>query len=160
MYAIDVSGFTDLAGNTDQRPERQRRCVLRHLRATPDPANSTPLGVTGVTAENGSVIINNNIIPQPDTIAIAFNKPLSITSANNNTVHLLAKIGNNYTVVASSAAYNPGTDSIYLTPRSYSISNARPRSISTFPGAFPCWCWPRSAPGGFHSMAGWTRKAS
>ena len=51
---------------------------------------------------------------QPDTFAIAFNKPLWQGSATAANFQILA--APSYSVVSSVAAYSPSTDTVYLTP--------------------------------------------
>ena len=114
VYLIAISGaLTDpaghrltgntLSGNFD---------VTFELR--PIPASGAPPAVVSVTTLNASVSINNNTIPQPDTIAIRFNKPLDFLTVNRNSVQLLAGATNAH--VSDSVAYSPTTNTIYLTP--------------------------------------------
>jgi hypothetical protein len=77
--------------------------------------NAVPLKVTGITTLRGTVNITNNAtIPQPDTIAIAFNKPADFLMINGSTIQLLA--GPTNTVVNAAVAYNPTTNTAFLTP--------------------------------------------
>lgn len=80
----------------------------------PKPATSAPPKVVSVTTQHASVNIGNNTIPQPDTIAIGFNKPLDFLTVNAQTVQLLA--GPSNTPVKAAVTYGPTTNSIYLTP--------------------------------------------
>ncbi|MDR3632769.1 MAG: Ig-like domain-containing protein, partial [Isosphaeraceae bacterium] len=116
VYAISVNGaYTDTNGDTLAAGTGQSTFYATFL-LQPPATNGSPLQVTGVTAFNNFETINNNLIYQPDTIAIHFNKPLFAGAANGNTVQLLAKQGSSDTVVPSVAAYSPTTDSIDLTP--------------------------------------------
>jgi hypothetical protein len=72
--------------------------------------------VVGVTANRGASVIANTAIPQPDTIAIQFNRALDQWTVNNSTVQLLAKNGSTYTPVAAAVTYSPATNAVYLTP--------------------------------------------
>ncbi len=119
IYAISVTGaYTDIDGNTLAAGTGQGIYYATFL-YLPPPTNNNALQVTSVTADNGGVVINNNAIPQPDTISINFNKPLYVGAANGNTVQLFAIQGSNYVLQPSVAAYSPTTDSILLTPTGF-----------------------------------------
>ncbi|MDR3633079.1 MAG: hypothetical protein P4L84_04530 [Isosphaeraceae bacterium] len=115
VYAVkvDLAAFTDTSGNPLIDGNDGYRTFL--LQAPPVNANQ-PLTVTSVTEFNGQTTIHNNVVARPDTIQIQFNKPLYAGAAGNGNVQLIANPGPNFTVVPSVAAYNPTTDSIYLTP--------------------------------------------
>ncbi|MDR3663708.1 MAG: Ig-like domain-containing protein, partial [Mycobacterium sp.] len=89
VYLITVSAaLADLAGNTLTSQGGALGTFYSSFTLAPTPANATPLAVTSVTANNGAVVINNNLIPRPDTIAVGFNKPLDLWTANASTVQL------------------------------------------------------------------------
>jgi hypothetical protein len=121
IYLISISGgLTDLAGNplTDAQGNAGPQYSSFDLHAAGQVP--TPLTVTGVTAANGAIVINNNLIPQPDTIGIQFSKPLDTWTVNTNTVHLLARSGpSGVTEVAAAVAYSPSTNTAYLTPEAF-----------------------------------------
>jgi len=112
IYLIQIGGLTDVAGNQVGGTGVVFASFDYHASAP----NNSALQVVGVTANHGSTVINNNQIPQPDTIAIQFNKALSTWTVNDNTVHLLAKNGSTYVAVPAAVAFSPSTNSIYLTP--------------------------------------------
>jgi len=118
IYLISISnGLTDLAGNplTDSHGNTGPQYSSFDLNASPQ--NTAPLNVVTVTANNGATVINNNLIPQPDTIGIRFNKPLNIWTVNTGTIRLLAKTGpTGVSVVPAAVAYSPTTNTAYLTP--------------------------------------------
>ena len=118
IYLITVggSGMTDVAGNPVSGPGGATGTVYASFDFHASPATTSPLQVVGVTASHGSVVINNNQVPQPDTIAIQFNRALDPWTANGNNVQLLAQTGSTYTPVTAAVAYSPSTNSIYLTP--------------------------------------------
>ncbi|MDR3633913.1 MAG: Ig-like domain-containing protein [Isosphaeraceae bacterium] len=79
------------------------------------------MAVTSVTANHGAIVINNNMIPQPDTIGIAFNQALNTRTVNADTIHLVTKTGpNTYSnwAVIDTVTYSPTNDTAYLTPES------------------------------------------
>ena len=110
---VDLAAFRDASGQplTDAN-NGYRTFLLQKPAVNP----SAPLQVTGVTALNGQTVINNDVVPMPDTIQIHFNKPLFAGAAGNGNVQLIANPGPNFSIVPSVAAYSPTTDSIYLTP--------------------------------------------
>ena len=127
VYGISVqlSAFTDLAGNTPTDPTGLNG--FHAFLVQPLPPTAAALKVVGVTTYNGYTTVNNNPIFQPDTFAIKFNKPLWQGAVNfkagpnntivaSNNVQLLANVNGTYTVQPSVATYSPATDSIYLTP--------------------------------------------
>ena len=127
VYGISVqlSAFTDLAGNTPTDPTGLNG--FHAFLVQPLPPTTAPLKVVGVTTYNGFTPVNNNPIFQPDTFAIQFNKPLwqgavnfkagpNNTIVTSNNVQLFANVNGTFTVQPSVATYSPATDSIYLTP--------------------------------------------
>ena len=83
----------------------------------PSTRNNTPLKIVSVTTLHASVsIANGAVIPQPDTIAIGFNKPVDFLTTTTSTVQLLA--GPSNTPVSAAVAYSPTTRTVYLTPES------------------------------------------
>jgi subtilisin-like proprotein convertase family protein len=116
VYLIAVSGtLSDLAGNAllDTTGKPGTYFTTFNLRTTPP--NNVPLRVTSVTTLHGSVSIANNTIPQPDTIAITFNKSvnfLQLTGGTTGTVQLLA----GSRVIQAAVAYSPTNQTVYLTP--------------------------------------------
>ena len=116
IYLISVGGLTDLAGNALLNNQGQPGPYFTTLEIKPTPPNTAPLQVTGVTADNGAVIINNNMIPQPDTIGIAFNKTMNDLTINNGTVQLFAETTSGNELLKSNVAYSPTTQTAYLTP--------------------------------------------
>ena len=118
IYLISVSaGITDLAGNVLTNAQGNPGPQYSSFDLHASPTDTTPLAVMSVTAANGTTVINNDLIPQPDTIAIAFNKPLDLWTVNTSSIHLLAKSAP-YGVsgVAAQVAYSPSTNTAYLTP--------------------------------------------
>ncbi len=75
---------------------------------------TAPLKVVSVTADNGSVTINNNQIPQPDTIGVQFNKPLNAYTVSTSTVQLFGQ--GSTSALPAAVAYSPATNTAYLTP--------------------------------------------
>jgi hypothetical protein len=68
--------------------------------------------VTGVTTLDGSVTLHNgSSIPQPDTIAIAFSKPMDTYTINSTTIQLQG-------VASYKVTYSPSTQTAYVTPES------------------------------------------
>ncbi|MDR3638959.1 MAG: proprotein convertase P-domain-containing protein [Isosphaeraceae bacterium] len=116
LISIGGSGMTDLAGNPVSGTGGQKGMVYASFDFHASSPSSSALQVVGVTANHGSTVINNNQIPQPDTIAIQFNKPLDTWTVNASTVHLMARSGSTYVPVPSAVAYSPSTNTIYLTP--------------------------------------------
>ncbi len=114
VYLVSVNGLlNDLAGNPLANQNGTIGTVFENFIYRPTPINASPLRVTSITTEDGMVPITNGAaIAQPDTIGIAFNKPLDVWQANSSTVHLFA----NGALQSSVAAYSPSTDTIYLTP--------------------------------------------
>ena len=117
VYRVSVgdSALADLAGNplTDASGHQGVEYQTFQIKTTP-PSNS-PLHVVSVLTLHASVKITNGaIIPQPDTIAIAFNKPVDFLTVTTQTVQLLA--GPSKTPVTAAVAYSPTTKSVYLTP--------------------------------------------
>ncbi|MDR3635318.1 MAG: Ig-like domain-containing protein [Isosphaeraceae bacterium] len=118
IYLISISGsLVDLAGNSLTNAQGNTGQEYSSFDLHASAATSTPLSVAYVTSNNGATIINNNQIPQPDTIGIAFNEPLDTWTANTSTIRLLSKSGpNGVSQVAAAVAYNPSTWTAYLTP--------------------------------------------
>jgi hypothetical protein len=116
VYEIAASGnLHDPAGNPLVESTGTAGDVTSTFQLTTTPPNPAPLSVVSVTTLHASVnIANNATIPQPDTIAIAFNKPVDFLLVNPSTVRLLA--GPSNTPVAEAVAYSPTTKTIYLTP--------------------------------------------
>lgn len=115
-YLITINGsITDLAGNSvlNNKGNPGRFSTTFELR--PKPVVAGPPKVVSVTTQHGSVPINGKPIAQPDTIAIAFNKPLNFLTVTPQTVKLLA--GSHNLPVAESVIYSPTTNTIYLTPQ-------------------------------------------
>ena len=71
--SVDLAAFTDTSGDPLVDGNNGYRTFLLQLPAVN--ANQ-PLQVTGVTEFNGSTMIDNNVVDQPDTIQVHFNKPL------------------------------------------------------------------------------------
>jgi hypothetical protein len=116
VYLIEVTGLTDVAGNPVSGPGGALGAVYASFAYHASPVTSSPLQITSVTSNHGTVPINNNQIPQPDTIGIQFNRALDTWTANTSTVHLLAHIGSSYVPVPAAVAYSPSTDTVYMTP--------------------------------------------
>ncbi|MDR3636094.1 MAG: hypothetical protein P4L84_19995 [Isosphaeraceae bacterium] len=112
LIHVDLSAFRDASGNTLTDPNNGDTTFLLQ-RAQSDPAQAW--GVVSVTAD-GKTPINNNIVAPFVTIQILFNRPLYPGAAEDGNVQLIANPGPDDSVVPSVAAYNPTTDSIYLTP--------------------------------------------
>lgn len=114
MYRITVSGaLRDLAGNPLLNGSAQPGAYTSTFTIKAGAPNGTALKVASVTTQHASVSIHNNTIPQPDTIAIGFNKALNFLTVNTTTVQLL---GPSNTVIQAGVAYSPTTKTIYLTP--------------------------------------------
>ncbi len=114
IYLISIGGVSDLFGDplsTDAAGDPGR--VYSSFDYRPSTNSSAP-SVTGVTADNGTVPINNNAIPQPDTIAIRFSKPMDTYTINTETVQLFENGVNG--PLAAAVTYSPTTQSAYLTP--------------------------------------------
>lgn len=114
-YRITVDGaLNDLAGNalTDAQGSAGSQTSDFTLKATA--SNATALKILSVTTLRGTVAIANKPIPQPDTIAIKFNKPVDFLTITPDTVRLLA--GPSKTPMAAAVAYSPTTTTVYLTP--------------------------------------------
>ncbi len=114
IYLISVNNVSDAFGDplsTDIAGDPGT--VFTSFEYRPLTSSSAPT-VTRVTAESGSVVINNNQIPQPDTIGIRFSKPMSTYTINTSTVQLFQKgvVG----ALPAAVAYSPTTQSAYLTP--------------------------------------------
>ena len=110
VYAISVgAGLTDLAGN----PIGGTAFTTFVYRPV---TNAVAPAVTSVSSYNGFQPIANNVIYQPDTIAIAFNKPLDILTVNQGTVHLFVETPSGLLTEPTAVAYSPTTQSVYLTP--------------------------------------------
>ncbi|MDR3634144.1 MAG: Ig-like domain-containing protein, partial [Isosphaeraceae bacterium] len=117
IYLISVNGLTDLAGNPLSGAGGRGTAYYTSFDYHASPVNSAALAVTGVTANQGAVVINNNAIPQPDTIGIAFNKALSPWTVNGSSVHLYRQTGPGTAApVQAAVAYSPTTQTVYLTP--------------------------------------------
>ncbi|MDR3632657.1 MAG: Calx-beta domain-containing protein [Isosphaeraceae bacterium] len=117
IYLISANGLTDLAGNALTGGGGPGTTYYTSFDLHASPVNATPLAVTSVTANRGAVVINNNSIPQPDTIGITFSKALSTWTVNTSTIHLYAQTGPGTTApVQAAVAYSPTTDTAYLTP--------------------------------------------
>ena len=115
LYVIAVAGnLTDLAGDklTDKNGKGGAEFSNFLLRTTT--MNGSPLKVVSVTTLHASVSIAGNTIPQPDTIAIGFSKPVDFLTTTTSTVQLLA--GPSNTPVNAAVTYSPTTKSVYLTP--------------------------------------------
>jgi streptogramin lyase len=113
-YMVDVSSkLRDVAGNhltgNTASGDHDTTFVFRQTADT-----SAAPGVVSVTTQHGTMPINNNTITVPDTIAIAFNKPLDFLTINTSSVQLLA--GPSKQPVSSGVAYDPATKTIDLTP--------------------------------------------
>ncbi len=119
IYLIAAQGLSDLAGNplTDATTGTLQPVYLS-FDFHASPATSAPLQVLGITANRGTTVINNNLIPQPDTIAIQFNRPVNTWTVNSNTIQLLANTGPGgaYQQVTAPVYLSPSTNSAYLTP--------------------------------------------
>ncbi len=112
IYVISIGAVMDLAGNSVPGGRVYSSFDLR-----PPLSGNALLTVTGVTTLHGTVPINGNTIPMPDTIGIAFNKPLNSWTASSTTVHLVANPSpGQYVPVQSAVAYSPSTHTVYLTP--------------------------------------------
>ena len=122
LYLIRVDGgLTDTSGDPLTNGQGQAGAIFDEILLYPDrPAtpNLTSPQVTGVSAYNGTVPINNNLIAQPDTIAIAFSRPMDFLTTNTSTVHLFAKTATGMTALPAGVTYSPTTQSVYLTPES------------------------------------------
>lgn len=119
VYLITVAGnLTDLAGNRITRSDGTTRPQYSTFTLRTAPPSDSPLKIVSITTLHASVNINNNTIPQPDTIAIGFKKPVDFlttaTTATTSPVQLLA--GPSNTQVPAAVAYSPSTKSVYLTP--------------------------------------------
>ena len=119
IYLITAQGLSDLAGNplTDAatgNPEPVYTSFDYHASSS----NSAALQVVGVTADHGATVIKGSLIPQPDTIAIQFNKPLDIWTANSTTIQLMGNTGpgGQEQQVSAAVTYSPSTNTAYLTP--------------------------------------------
>ncbi len=118
IYLIAVQGESDVAGNAVTDANGNPGPIYSSFDYQASPSSTVPFRVLDVTANHGATVINNNLIPQPDTIAIQFNRPASTWTVNSNTIQLMANTGpgGQYQVVPSAVAYSPTTDSAYLTP--------------------------------------------
>jgi hypothetical protein len=121
VYVITVSGnLTDLAGNPLMSASGGTGNIFSSFTLRPSPVNLTAPTVTSVTTQGGSVPITSGaLIPQPDTIAVAFSKPMDTYTINSTSIQLLANTGPNKTfvpVTPVSVVYSPSTQSAYLTP--------------------------------------------
>lgn len=109
IYLIAIAGLSDLAGNSLNGPIYSS---FAYHAAT----STSPLQIATVSTANGAITISNNVIPQPDTIAIQFNKALDTRTVNGSSVHLYAKVPGGGVLVAAAVAYSPTLNTIYLTP--------------------------------------------
>ncbi len=114
IYLIEINGEHDLFGNPLATDAAGDPGVVFSSFDYRPPNNLPAPAVTGVTANNGLVVINNSNIPQPDTIGIHFNKPMDTFTINTNTVQLFQQGVNG--PLAAAVAYSPSTQSAYLTP--------------------------------------------
>jgi subtilisin-like proprotein convertase family protein len=116
VYLIAVSGsLKDQAGNSLLNASAQPGTFYSTFEIKTTTPNNTPLKITGVTTLRNSVSITNNAtIPQPDTIAIFFNKPIDFLTADTKTVQLIDVATN--TPVAADVAWSPTVNALYLTP--------------------------------------------
>jgi hypothetical protein len=113
IYLVSVSGLTDLAGNALAGSGGPGTSFYTSFDLHASPADNTPLQVTGVSADQGKVVIAGNSVPQPDTIGIAFNKALDTWTVNTGTIHLYDQAG---APQPAAVAYSPATHTAYLTP--------------------------------------------
>ncbi|MDR3637603.1 MAG: Ig-like domain-containing protein, partial [Isosphaeraceae bacterium] len=117
VYLVSVNGLTDVAGNTLTDSNGNPAPVYDSFTFQASPADTTALEVKSVTTNNGTVAISNNVIPQPDTIAIAFNKAMDPWSINSDNIQLLVQTATGtYVALPSVVAYSPSTLTAYLTP--------------------------------------------
>lgn len=116
QYQVNISGtLTGIAGNALTTTGGATGAESAQFELMTVAQNATPITVNSITTLRGSVAIANGAsIPQPDTIAITFNKPVDFLTVNSDTVQLLAGPGN--TPVTTAVAYNPTTKTVYLTP--------------------------------------------
>ncbi len=118
VYLLTVNPLSDIYGDPLGGPGvNPSGIVFMTFDYRPDAANGSPLKITDVTTRNGSVPINGNVIAQPDTIGVQFNKPLNSWTVNSSTVHLLANPApGQYHLVSAPVFYSPSTQTAYLTP--------------------------------------------
>jgi hypothetical protein len=117
IYLVSIGGLTDLAGDPVADSDGNVGTVYASFDLRPTPFSLAPLQITSISTQDGTVTIQGNTIAQPDTIGIAFNKPLDSWTVNSGTVHLRAQTGAGQSQpVAASVAYSPTTDTVYLTP--------------------------------------------
>jgi hypothetical protein len=117
VYLVSVDGLSDVAGNALTYSNGNPAPVYDSFTLQASPEDDSALEVLSVTTRHGTVPINNNSIPQPDTIAIAFNKAMDPWSIDSNTIQLLVKTGDGtYATMPSAVAYSPTTQTAYLTP--------------------------------------------
>ena len=117
VYLVSINGLSDIAGNALTNANGSSAPVYHSFTFQASASDSAPLTVTSVTTQHGAVAINNNVIPQPDTIAIAFNKDMDLWTINTSNVQLLVQTGAGaYATVPSAVAYSPSTRTAYLTP--------------------------------------------
>jgi subtilase family serine protease len=125
VYLITVSGkLTSQAGAplTNASGQGGPEYETFTIRATPPSA--AHLKVASVTTLHATVNITNGaIIPQPDTIAIAFNKPVDFLTTNTGTVQLFA--AGSSTPQPAAVAYSPTTMTVYLTPEGKLVPGTR-----------------------------------
>ncbi len=114
VYLITVDGLSDLAGNPLENISGAPGNYFASFEYQALPANTSAPTVTSITAQQGTVVIANNQIAQPDTIGITFSKPMDPFTINTNTVQLFAQ-GDSIPLTAS-VAYSPSTQTAYLTP--------------------------------------------
>ncbi len=118
IYLISINNLFDLAGNPLLSNAGVPGNYYASFEYLPPPITSAAPVVTSVSAYEGTVPINNNGIPQPDTIAIVFNKAMDPYTINTNTIQLLGEpvSGGSYQLEPSAVAYSPTNHTAYLTP--------------------------------------------
>ena len=123
IYLITVNGLSDAFGDPLAKDAAgDPGNVYASFDYRPTAVNLNAPTVTAVTANNGSVVINNDQIPQPDTIGIRFSKPMDTYTMNTSTVQLFQK-GVAGALLAA-VAYSPTTQSAYLTPETKLVPGA------------------------------------
>ena len=118
VYLVSINSLFDLAGNPVLNNEGVPGNFFVSFEYLPPPVTTGAPVVASVSADHDSVPIDNDAIPQPDTIGIAFNKAMDAYTINTNTIQLWGKplSGGTYQLQPSAAAYSPTTRSAYLTP--------------------------------------------
>ncbi len=118
VYLLTVNPMHDLYGDPLGGPAISPfGTIFMSFDYQPDATNTSPLRVTGVTTQHGTVAINNNAIAQPDTIGIQFNKPVNSWTVNSSNIQLLANPAPGvYQPVNASVFYSPSTQTAYITP--------------------------------------------